>query len=324
MRRFRIASTPAAWPSSSARSWSRAQRRLPSMMIATWRGQVDGIECNGRGRARSRPRAPAAAHQSALRAASGTLDLEDLLFLHATEAVDLADEPVGRLLERLELAVRLRPRRPSPSRSSFLRSSAASRRMFRISTRASSIRLWTTLTRSLRRSSVSGGMFSRTTVPSTFGTSPMSLFWIAFSIAPRTLRSHGWMTIWCGFGNADPGQLVERRLGPVVVDREALDEGRRGAAGPDPLEVALHRLDGARHPLLRGGLGLRAHAGTPPTALVAPEIRVPTGSPMATLVMLSGWLRSNTTIGRSFSMHSDTAAASRTLSWSLSRSAYCS
>ena len=36
----RIASTPAAWPSSSEAPRARAQRRLPSMMIATWRGPV--------------------------------------------------------------------------------------------------------------------------------------------------------------------------------------------------------------------------------------------------------------------------------------------
>ena len=47
--------------------------------------------------------------------------------------------------------------------------------------------------------------------------------------------------------------------------------------------------------------------------LDAPEMRVPTGSPAATRVMLSGWLRSNTTIGRSFSMHRLTAVASSTL-----------
>ncbi len=28
----------------------------------------------------------------------------------------------------------------------------------------------------------------------------MSLLRIAFSIAPRTARSHGWMTIWWGSG----------------------------------------------------------------------------------------------------------------------------
>ena len=98
--------------------------------------------------------------------------------------------------------------RPSPSRSSFLSWSAPSRRRFRISTRASSIRLWTTLTRSLRRSSVSGGMFSRTTVPSTLGISPMSLLGIAFSMAPRTLRSQGWMTIWCGSGTLIPASWL--------------------------------------------------------------------------------------------------------------------
>ena len=51
---------------------------------------------------------------------------------------------------------------------------------------------------------------------------------------------------------------------------------------------------------------------------------VPTGSPSATRAMLSGPLRSKTTIGRSFSMHRETAAPSITLSWSRSRSAYSS
>ena len=66
------------------------------------------------------------------------------------------------------------------------------------------------------------------------------------------------MTIWCGFGNADAGQLVERRLGAVVLDLEALHEGRRGAAGADGLEVALHGLEGASHARLErlaGSLG---------------------------------------------------------------------
>jgi hypothetical protein len=53
---------------------------------------------------------------------------------------------------------------------------------------------------SRRRSSVSGGTFRRTTVPSTFGVSPISLFVIAFSMADRTDRSHGWMTIRCASG----------------------------------------------------------------------------------------------------------------------------
>ena len=211
-----------------------------------------------------------------------------------------------------------------PSRSSFLSRSAASRRGLRTSTRASSIRLWTTRTRSLRRSSVSGGMFRRTTVPSTLGMRPMSLLVMAFSIAPRTPRSQGWMTIWCGSGTLMPGELVERRRGAVVLDLDALDERGRRAAGADALEVALHGLDGAAHLVVGVGDDLGGHARAPPAvawAAVAPEMSVPTGSPAATRVMLSGWLRSNTTIGRSFSMHRLTAVASSTLSWSRSRSA---
>ena len=51
-------------------------------------------------------------------------------------------------------------------------------------------------------------MLSRTTVPSTFGISPMSLLVMAFSIAPRTPRSHGWMTIWCGSGTLIPASWL--------------------------------------------------------------------------------------------------------------------
>ena len=70
------------------------------------------------------------------------------------------------------------------------------------------MRLWTTLTSSLRRSSVSGGMLSRTTVPSTLGIRPISLLVMAFSIAPRTPRSHGWMTIWWGSGTLIPASWL--------------------------------------------------------------------------------------------------------------------
>ena len=121
--------------------------------------------------------------------------------------------------------------------------------------------------------------------------------------------------------DGDPGQLVERRRRAVVLDVDPLDERGRGATGPDPLEVALHGLDRAGHLVVGVDEDLAAHAGAPPAAPEAPEMRVPTGSPAATRVMLSGRLRSNTTIGRSFSMHRLTAVASRTLSWSRSRSA---
>jgi len=60
--------------------------------------------------------------------------------------------------------------------------------------------LRTPFTISRLRSSVSGGTLSRTTVPSTFGVMPISLLMRARSIADRTDRSQGWMTIRCGSG----------------------------------------------------------------------------------------------------------------------------
>src|SRR5262249_43547705 len=62
------------------------------------------------------------------------------------------------------------PRFSSSAEISFFfswsrRWSCASRRMLRTATRASSIFLWTTLTKSLRRSSVSGGVTRRIAVP---------------------------------------------------------------------------------------------------------------------------------------------------------------
>ncbi len=91
------------------------------------------------------------------------------------------------------------------------------------------------------------------------------------------------MTIWCVLWDADPGELVERRLGPVVVDEDAFDQRRRGAAGAHGLEVALHGIHGPAHLVVGVGEDLVAHAVGPPL-----EISVPTGSPVATFVMLSG------------------------------------
>ena len=48
-----------------------------------------------------------------------------------------------------------------------------------------------------------------------------------------------------GLGDAEPGQLAELGLRPVVVDLQVLDQGRRGPPGPDGSELGLgvvHRL----------------------------------------------------------------------------------
>ena len=57
-----------------------------------------------------------------------------------------------------------------------------SRRMLRTATRPSSATPWTTLTSSLRRSSVSSGIWRRMTLPSLDGVRPRSDSMTAFSI----------------------------------------------------------------------------------------------------------------------------------------------
>src|SRR6266508_2891678 len=77
-RVLRIVSTPARWPAIAGRWRWRAQRRLPSMTMAMWRGT-----------------------------ASTSLDLEDLLLLGLADLVDLEDEAVGEILEMLLQALQL-------------------------------------------------------------------------------------------------------------------------------------------------------------------------------------------------------------------------
>jgi hypothetical protein len=154
--------------------------------------------CGGVGRCRDagdQARGPSGGASSGGRSAREPLDLEDLLFLRQPEAIDLGDVAVGGLLEAsCERCASSVPTSPSALALEVVGCLAAE-----VADLDPGLlhALVDDPTRSLRRSSVSGGMLSRTTVPSTFGVRPMSLFVIAFSIAPRTLRSQGWMTIWC-------------------------------------------------------------------------------------------------------------------------------
>ncbi len=149
-------------------------------------------------------------------------------------------------------------------------------------------------------------MFSRTTVPSLLGVMPTSLFWMAFSIAPRTPRSQGWIDDRGRLGHADAGQLVQRRQGAVIVHLDTLDEGGRGAPGADMVEVAVHRLDGGGHARLDWLVLSVSHTFVPPW------ISVPTGWPSAARLMLPSSLMSNTRMGISLSMHKLTAVESST------------
>src|SRR4051812_597508 len=89
-RRALTVSAPARWPSTTGRSRPRAQRPLPSVMIATYRA------------ARPAPASPPISRPAAADGARGAArasDLEDLRFLALEQPVELGDVVVGELLQ---------------------------------------------------------------------------------------------------------------------------------------------------------------------------------------------------------------------------------
>ena len=70
---------------------------------------------------------------------------------------------------------------------------------------------------------------------------------MAFSMAPSTPRSQGWMTIWCGSGTLMLASWLSGVMRAVVLDLDALHQGGGGAARADGREVALHGLHGPLH-----------------------------------------------------------------------------
>ena len=122
----------------------------------------------------------------------------------------------------------------SPSFSSSSSSWRAARRRLRTATLPSSAMCLTTFTSSLRRSSVSGGKVRRIEMPSLLGLRPE----VGLLDAPSRWRRsppcrRGVMTSMAGLGHLEAGELLERDLGAVVVDRDLLDQGRGGPTGAD-------------------------------------------------------------------------------------------
>src|SRR5918994_2881235 len=88
----------------------------------------------------------------------------------------------------------------SPLTTRSFRCCMMSRRTFRIATLPSSATRRTTLTRSLRRSSVSAGIGSRISLPSFDGVNPRADSWIARSIVLIEPGSNGWIVSSRGSG----------------------------------------------------------------------------------------------------------------------------
>ena len=73
---------------------------------------------------------------------------------------------------------------------------------------------------------------------------------MAFSIAPISDGSNGCATISAGSGIDSVGHLVDRHLGAVGLDVDAVEQADRGAAGADVRHVPADALDGGVHPRL--------------------------------------------------------------------------
>src|SRR6185312_1962375 len=156
----------------------------------------------GRGRPGRRGRLPCRPHQTArisssliFRTPSSSPTLPSVSFCSSTSARCSSSEDA------------------SPSLFSSRRCCIVSRRTLRIATRPSSARLRTTLTRSLRRSSVSSGTTSRTTLPSFDGVRPTSDSLIAFSIALIDDLSYGWTVS----RRASGAEIVESWFNGVIA-----------------------------------------------------------------------------------------------------------
>src|SRR5579875_167647 len=106
-------------------------------------------------------------------------------------------------------------------------------------------------------------------------------------------------------GDAEAGQLAQRRLGPVVVDHDRLDERRRGPAGAHRGELALgvlHRLGHLLSGLLEHDLA----------ELFGHRTSVPICSPLRARRRFPAGIRSNTLMGRPLSLQKVTAVRSIT------------
>src|SRR5690606_17555176 len=86
----RTASTPLAWPATRGRRRWVAQRPLPSMTIATWRGTREAAGLIGIG-----------SENALFCSGQAVSDRHDFLFLVRQQLVDLRDELVGELLDRI-------------------------------------------------------------------------------------------------------------------------------------------------------------------------------------------------------------------------------
>ena len=169
---------------------------------------------------------------------------------------------------------------------------------------------------SLRRSSVSGGIGTRTTLPSLVGFSPRSEVRMALSISGTAPGSHGAITIDHRLGHRERPELVHRHRRAVIIDANVVEQRDVRAARAHAGKLLAEILDGLFHP--RAGLRHRflavgncAHRVRVPAIHSAVTVD-PTFSPITTRLMFPGRFILKMTIGMRLSMHSEMAVESIT------------
>ena len=149
--------------------------------------------------------------------------------------------------------------------------------------------------------------------PSFIGLRPRSDALMAFSMSPIEPLSNGVTTMQPRLRSIDRGELIQVRLGAVVVDRDPVEKAGLCAAGADLRELLAHR-------------GLRAFdlpLGVAQDFLdhgAPPRTTVPIGCPPTARLRLPSTSMSKTSTGMSLSMQSEMAVESMILSFWLKTS----
>ena len=227
----RNASTPRRWPSPRGKPRAAAQRPLPSMMMATWRGTSKEPP----------PGRPMAARRSLLDRAgvaqtvmisfslaasslSTSAIVSSVAFctsLGLTLVVVLADLVLLlQLLEEVEAVAAHVAHRDPRGLGVFVRD----------------------LDELLAPLLVELGNAQLISCPSVDGVSPRLAAKIAFSTAWTIDRSQTCTLSSRGSGTLIGGELVERHVGAVGVDLHMVEQRRRRASGAQPAELLLERL----------------------------------------------------------------------------------
>src|SRR6266513_4727240 len=278
----RTAFIPARWPSGRGRLRSRAQRPLPSMMTATWRGTT--------------PLPRICASRS-----SAMLDLPDLRFLRLARLVHQLEALVVELLDVLfrVLLLVLRDVLGLLGATDRLGARVPHRHASFLGELVHHLHQLATPLFGERRQRNADQVAVVGRGETEIGREDRLFHRLEERLVPGLDREE------LRLGRRHARDLVERHLVAVGFDAHQVQQRGRRLAGAHGGELPLHRFHRLVHRLL-GLLDVVREGGGGHCTMV------PTRSPAKTLAVAPGWLMLNTTMGSLFSLHNPNALASIT------------